>query len=78
MARGFGLEFMKSTLSRMLSTCVKSGNYIESTCFKNCAVRTKSLLILTVIIGSRGPKISSFMISALRGGFNNIVGSIYL
>jgi len=31
-----------------------------------------------VIIGSSGPKISSVMISASSGGFNNIVGSINL
>lgn len=30
MARGFGLEFMKSMLSLMLSSCIEeSGNFIE-------------------------------------------------
>lgn len=33
---------------------------------------------LTVMIGSNGPNISSIMISASRGGFNKIVGSITL
>lgn len=30
------------------------------------------------MIGSKGPNISSFMISASRGGFNKIVGSMAL
>jgi hypothetical protein len=37
-----------------------------------------NLLILTVITGSRGPNISSVMISASSGGSNKIVGSINL
>lgn len=76
MARGFGLEFMKSMLSFMSSSCIKEWQFYRESCFKTFATTTR--MILTVIIGSSGPKISSVMISASSGGFNNIVGSINL
>lgn len=40
--------------------------------------KSTSITILTVIIGSSGPKISSVIIAASSGGSNKIIGSMNL
>lgn len=61
-ARGFGLALMNSMLSSILFNCF---NNTSDQRIYGCVKLLKGyLVILTVIIGNRGPKISSVMISA--------------
>jgi hypothetical protein len=84
MASGFGMAFTKAMLSSIFLTCVYSARRKSS----NASVHRPdtgakgatwdSVHEFTVIIGSRGPNISSVMTAESSGGFSSIVGSMYL
>lgn len=86
--RGFDLEFMMSKLSSISSTLTNPMKGNSQNMMVSSQIKKKSMLhrwcrqvneeVLTVIIGSKGPKISSFIINELCGTSNKIVGAIFL
>lgn len=77
MTSGFGLARTNSMLSSIFFSCKESTHQMLQRA-QGVVAQQEVSEFLTVMIGSSGPNISSVIISASNGGFNNMVGSMNL
>lgn len=68
----------KSMLSSIFFSCNSAVQFTAPGTNTHAACAATRMGSRTVMIGSRGPKISSVMMAESSGGFSRIVGSMYL